>query len=94
MRLQGCSGWDANMFIEIHGSSASLLEIAGAKEVRVHIRVGGLPQNPKPPLDYQLIFSVEGLINEYIERARVIRGGKIVEVESMTEIESPSGLPW
>src|SRR5437016_304756 len=47
----------------------------------VHIRVGGLPQNPKPPLDYQLIFSVEGLINEYIERARVIRGGKIVEVE-------------
>jgi lysine 6-dehydrogenase len=54
----------------------------------VHIRVGGLPQNPKPPLDYQLIFSVEGLINEYVERARVIRGGKIVEVESMTEIES------
>ena len=45
----------------------------------IHIRVGGLPQNPKPPLDYQLVFSVEGLINEYIERARVIRGGKIAE---------------
>ena len=30
----------------------------------IHIRVGGLPQNPKPPLDYQLVFSVEGLINE------------------------------
>jgi lysine 6-dehydrogenase len=54
----------------------------------IHIRVGGLPQNPKPPLDYQMVFSVEGLINEYIEQARVIRGGKIVEVESMTEIES------
>ncbi|HEX3109095.1 MAG TPA: saccharopine dehydrogenase C-terminal domain-containing protein, partial [Thermoanaerobaculia bacterium] len=54
----------------------------------IHIRVGGLPQNPKPPLDYQMVFSVEGLINEYIEDARVIRGGKIVEVESMTEIES------
>ena len=54
----------------------------------IHIRVGGLPLDPKPPLDYQLIFSVEGLINEYIERARVIRDGKIVEVESMTEIES------
>jgi lysine 6-dehydrogenase len=53
----------------------------------IHIRVGGLPQNPKPPLDYQLVFSVEGLINEYIEPARVIRGGKIVEVESMTEVE-------
>jgi lysine 6-dehydrogenase len=54
----------------------------------IHIRVGGLPQKPKPPLDYQMVFSVEGLINEYIERARVIRDGKIVEVESMTELES------
>jgi lysine 6-dehydrogenase len=56
----------------------------------VHIRVGGLPQDPQPPLDYQLVFSVEGLINEYIEVARVIRDGKIIEVESMTELESLS----
>ncbi|MEW6127835.1 MAG: saccharopine dehydrogenase C-terminal domain-containing protein [Acidobacteriota bacterium] len=54
----------------------------------IRIRVGGLPQQPKPPLDYQLIFSVEGLINEYIEPARVIRGGKIIEVPSMSEIET------
>jgi len=54
----------------------------------IHIRVGGLPQNPKPPLDYQLVFSVEGLINEYIERARVIRDGRITMVDSMTEVES------
>jgi lysine 6-dehydrogenase len=54
----------------------------------INIRVGGLPQSPKPPLDYQLIFSVEGLINEYIEVARVIRNGVISEVESMTELET------
>jgi lysine 6-dehydrogenase len=54
----------------------------------IHIRVGGLPQSPKPPLDYQLVFSVEGLINEYVERARVIRDGRIAEVESMTEVEA------
>jgi lysine 6-dehydrogenase len=54
----------------------------------LHIRVGGLPQRPRPPLDYQIVFSVEGLINEYVERARVIRGGLVVEVESMTELES------
>jgi lysine 6-dehydrogenase len=54
----------------------------------IHIRVGGLPRDPRPPLDYQLVFSVEGLINEYIERARVIRDGKIVEVDSMTELEA------
>lgn len=54
----------------------------------IRIRVGGLPQYPKPPLNYQLVFSVEGLINEYVERARVIREGAITEVESMTEVES------
>lgn len=54
----------------------------------IHIRVGGLPQNPKPPLDYQLVFSVEGLINEYVEPARIIRDGRITTVPSMTEIET------
>jgi lysine 6-dehydrogenase len=53
----------------------------------IHIRVGGLPLHPKPPLDYQLVFSVEGLINEYVERARLIRDGRIIEVPSMTELE-------
>lgn len=53
----------------------------------IHIRVGGLPLQPKPPLNYQIVFSVEGLINEYVERARVVRDGRIIEVESMTELE-------
>lgn len=53
----------------------------------IHIRVGGLPQHPRPPLNYQIVFSVEGLINEYVERARVIRDGKIMEVDSLAEIE-------
>ncbi|MEP6787547.1 MAG: saccharopine dehydrogenase C-terminal domain-containing protein [Acidobacteriota bacterium] len=61
----------------------------------LHIRVGGLPQDPQPPLNYQLVFSVEGLINEYVETARVIRNGVITEIESMTELESLSfdGFP-
>lgn len=61
----------------------------------IHIRVGGLPQDPQPPLNYQLVFSVEGLINEYVEVARVIRDGQITEVPSMTEIEALSfdGFP-
>jgi len=53
----------------------------------IHIRVGGLPQNPKPPLNYSLIFNVKGLTNEYLEQAEVIRNGKIVNVESLTEVE-------
>jgi lysine 6-dehydrogenase len=70
----------------------SILAMHGAKRFdeieEIHIRVGGLPQKPKTLLEYQLVFSVEGLINEYIEVARVIRDGEIKEVESMTEIES------
>ena len=69
----------------------SILAMHGAKQFdeaeEIHIRVGGLPQNPQPPLNYQLVFSVEGLINEYIEVARVIRSGHVAEAESMTEIE-------
>ena len=44
----------------------------------VQLRVGGLQQEPRPPLNYSLIFSVEGLINEYVEPCRVLRDGKIV----------------
>jgi hypothetical protein len=40
-RLEGCIGWDANMWTEILGASASMLEVAGAKEVRMHVRSGG-----------------------------------------------------
>jgi lysine 6-dehydrogenase len=54
----------------------------------VHIRVGGLPQNPRGPLEYQLGFSVEGLINEYLGKSRVLRNGEFVEVDTMTEVES------
>jgi lysine 6-dehydrogenase len=77
----------------------SVLAMHGASRFdeveEIHIRVGGLPQDPRPPLDYQLVFSVEGLINEYIEVARVIRDGEIKTVESMTELESLSfdGFP-
>lgn len=59
----------------------------------VRIRVGGLPQNPRPPLDYALAFSVDGLINEYVEPARVIRNGKLEEIPSLTELEELSFLP-
>jgi lysine 6-dehydrogenase len=49
--------------------------------------VGGLPEDPKPPFLYQLVFSVNGLINEYVEPAKVLRDGKITEIEPLTEAE-------
>jgi len=50
----------------------------------LHFRVGGLPQFPKPPLFYGLVFSAEGLANEYHEPAWVIEEGEAREVESLT----------
>jgi lysine 6-dehydrogenase len=54
----------------------------------LEIRVGGLPLEPKTPLNYMLIFSVHGLTNEYIEPAIILENGEIKSVPSMTEVES------
>jgi len=53
----------------------------------IHIRCGGLPQKPKPPLDYKLVFSVEGLINEYFGTAYIIKKGKVAKVPTFSELE-------
>ena len=58
-------------------NGASMLDEA----VEGHIFVGGLPQHPKPPLGYRLVFSMVGLLREYLEDARIIRDGKIVKVK-------------
>jgi len=53
----------------------------------VKLRVGGLPRHPQPPLNYQIVFSPYGLINEYVEDAIILDHGKILEKKSMTEVE-------
>lgn len=53
----------------------------------VKLRVGGLPVHPRPPLNYQLVFSPDGLINEYVEDALVLDHGRILTKPSMTELE-------
>ncbi|MCH7946642.1 MAG: saccharopine dehydrogenase NADP-binding domain-containing protein [candidate division Zixibacteria bacterium] len=57
------------------------------KTSSVKIRVGGLPQNPRPPLNYQMVFSAEGLINEYWEPCVILENGRKKTVEPMSEIE-------
>jgi len=57
------------------------------KPESLHIRVGGLPQKPRPPLNYQMLFSAEGLVNEYYEPVVAIRNGKKVKLPPMAEVE-------
>jgi hypothetical protein len=40
-RASGCAGWDENMWSELAGASEALLEVAGAKHVRLRIVSGG-----------------------------------------------------
>ena len=54
----------------------------------VHVRVGGLPQVPEGRLKYAQFFSIHGLLNEYLEDAREIRGGREVTVPSLEEVET------
>ncbi len=61
--------------------------IGGAADA-LKIYVGGLPMDPKPPFQYQLVFSVEGLINEYAEPAKILRNGKVTTIEPLSEVET------
>jgi len=77
------------------GLSPGMASILGGELVRrlggradaLKLYVGGLPEKPMPPFHYQLVFSVEGLINEYVEPARILRKGKLVTVDPLTEPE-------
>ncbi len=75
--------------------AGELMRLIGGKADALKIYVGGLPVNPKPPFNYQLVFSVEGLINEYAEPARVLKKGKIQTIEPLSEFETfeIEGLP-
>ena len=53
----------------------------------VRLRVGALPQYPSNALSYNLTWSTDGVINEYIERCEAIVDGKLREVPAMEERE-------
>ncbi len=53
----------------------------------VHVMVGGLPEKPVPPLGYVITWSPENLIDEYTRRTRIIKKGKIIEVETLSGLE-------
>src|SRR5262245_41196480 len=70
---------------------ASFLVAWGLRDFRkpetVRVRVGGLPLVPNSPLNYQMVFSMGGLINEYRGFCRTLRKGKPARVRAMTGIE-------
>jgi lysine 6-dehydrogenase len=69
---------------------SAILAAEGARQLDVaeegHILVGGLPQRPEPPLNYRLVFSVKGLIREYLS-ARMIKRGRVENVVPFDKID-------
>lgn len=54
----------------------------------IRLFVGGIPVNPEPPLNYNIVFSLEGVFDHYTDSSRVIRDGKVLELPSLSEIET------
>jgi lysine 6-dehydrogenase len=54
----------------------------------VKLFVGGLPQHPEPPLNYQIVYSIEGVLDYYSTLSWVVRDGQRVQVKALSELES------
>lgn len=54
---------------------------------RAVAKVGGLPQNPRPPLQYQVVYSMVSTFNQYVESALIVRDGEIIEVDALSDLE-------
>jgi lysine 6-dehydrogenase len=81
------------------GLAPGMVNILAAEGIRrldrarsVRIYVGGLPQHPEPPLNYQIVYSLEGALDYYTTPSWVLRGGKAVQVEALSEVE-PQDFP-
>ena len=77
------------------GLAPGMVNILAAEGIRrldraeqVKIYVGGLPQQPEPPLNYQIVYSLEGALDYYTTPSWVLRGGKPVQVDALSELEA------
>jgi lysine 6-dehydrogenase len=59
----------------------------------VHIYCGGLPQHPRPPLDYKIVFNLEGVLGNYFGDSYVLKNGKVALVPSFSGKETLSFGP-
>jgi lysine 6-dehydrogenase len=54
----------------------------------VRMFVGGLPQEPRPPLNYQVVYSLEGVLDYYTTPVLVLENGEVMKKEALTEVEA------
>ena len=76
------------------GLAPGMVNILAAEGIRrldrarsVKVYVGGLPQDPTPPLNYQIVYSLEGALDYYTTPSWILRDGKAVQVDALSELE-------
>ena len=66
-------------------AAEGIRRVGDAETVKVY--VGGLPQHPEPPLNYQIVYSLEGALDYYTTPSWVLRGGRPTRVDALSEVE-------
>jgi lysine 6-dehydrogenase len=76
------------------GLAPGMVNILAAEGIRrlgdaevVKIYVGGLPQHPEPPLNYQIVYSLEGALDYYTTPTWVLRDAKPARMDALSELE-------
>ena len=76
------------------GLAPGMVNIIAAEGIRrvgdaesVKIFVGGLPQKPEPPLNYQIVYSLEGALDYYTTPSWILREGRPERVDALSELE-------
>ena len=77
------------------GLAPGMINVIAAEGIRrvgdavsVKIYVGGLPQHPEPPLNYQIVYSLEGALDYYTTPSWVLRDGQPTRVDALSELET------
>ena len=72
-------------------ASEGIRRVGDAEAVKIY--VGGLPQHPEPPLNYQIVYSLEGALDYYTTPSWVLREGKPTRVDALSELEAVTFPP-
>ncbi|MDI6788987.1 MAG: saccharopine dehydrogenase NADP-binding domain-containing protein, partial [Planctomycetota bacterium] len=63
----------------------ALSKLKKVKEINIY--VGGLPQIPRPPLNYRTVFSLEDVLEVYTRKVKIIKDGHIKEIAPLSGLE-------
>src|SRR2546423_2596833 len=66
-------------------AAEGIRRVGAAESVKIY--VGGLPQHPEPPLNYQIGYSLEGALDYYTTPSWGLRDGKPARADALSELE-------